>query len=177
MISVFNPYIIGGTLLAFVLGVGGAYVKGRIDGADLTSAEYAAAALEQSRRALAATVALNGALNVIDRETVREVERIRVVTRTIIQKVPVHVTPEIDRRYPVPFAFVRVWNASASGRPVSEIALPPGKSDSDPSPTPISAVAAAAAANNGEQLACIEQVKGLVSAWEAARITINKPAQ
>lgn len=172
MISLFNPYALLG--MAVVVGVVG--WKAYDLGGDRCEAAHAATALKQAAVALALTQAAQNAVNKTGSETVRRIEVVRTVTRTIIQKVPVYVTPAIDRRYPVPYAFLRVYNASANGRAVSDIPLPPGKSDGDPSPTPFSTVAAIAAENNGEHRACIEQVNGLQKAWQAL-VILHPPTQ
>ncbi len=65
----------------------------------------------------------------------------RIVYRTITERIPVYVTPEIDRDYPVPVGFVRLHDAAAAG---SAPALPDGSGEpaDAPSGIPLSAVAA-----------------------------------
>lgn len=61
---------------------------------------------QQAQKARAADVAVQASQ-----------ERIRVVTRTIREKVPVYVTPESDARCVVPAGAVRLLNAAAQGVP------------------------------------------------------------
>lgn len=64
----------------------------------------------------------------------------RIVYRTIIERIPVHVTPEIDRDYPVPVGFVRLHDAAARGS-APALSDGAGQPDDAPSGVPLSAVA------------------------------------
>lgn len=52
--------------------------------------------------------------------------QIRTVTQTIIKEVPIYVPAEADTRYALPVGLVRVHDAAATGRPLSE---PSGEPD------------------------------------------------
>lgn len=171
MISILNPYVIGGALLTVLLIGGGGYIKGRIDSTEICEGRHAAAALVQAAEAQRREQEAQRRVADAEARAAAATAQVRIETRTIIQKVPVHVTPEIDRRYPLPYGFVRVLDAAASRSPVSEIPLPAGKSDGDPAPVTASAAATVIAGNYGEYHACVEQVKGWRSAWEGVVIT------
>ena len=70
-------------------------------------------------------------------------------TKTIIQRIPIYVTPAIDRSYPLSVGFVRVSDASALGLDVSAVPLPAGKSDADASTVAPSYAAGVIAGNYG----------------------------
>lgn len=65
---------------------------------------------------------------------------VRIVYRTITERVPVHVTPEIDRDYPVPVGFVRLHDAAAAGS-TATLSDSAGQPADAPSGVPLSAVA------------------------------------
>lgn len=75
-------------------------------------------------------------------------------TDRIQKEIPQHVTPEIDRRYPVPLGFVRVFNDASHG----PIPGPAAGSDADPSGVPLSDVAGAHAADEGTLDVCRAQL-------------------
>jgi hypothetical protein len=76
-------------------------------------------------------------------------DRIRVVTQTLIQKVPVYVTAQADSQCVVPAGFVRLHDAAAAGRDVSAIPQGPGESADTPSGVKLSTVAWVVAGNYG----------------------------
>lgn len=71
-------------------------------------------------------------------------------TDRIQKEIPQHVTPAIDRAYPVPLGFVRVFNDASHGT----VPGPAAGSDADPSGVPLSDVAAAHAADEGTLDVC-----------------------
>lgn len=71
-------------------------------------------------------------------------------TNQLQQEVPEHVTPEIDRSYPVPLGFVRMRNAASHG----PVPGPAAGGDADPSGVPISDVARADVADEGTLDTC-----------------------
>lgn len=71
-------------------------------------------------------------------------------TDRIQQEVSQHVTPQIDREYPVPLGFVRVFNDASHG----PIPGPAAGGDADPSGVPISDVAHAHTADEGTLDVC-----------------------
>jgi hypothetical protein len=85
-------------------------------------------------------------------------EQIRVVTRTLIEKVPTYVSRKADLACVVPFGFVRVFDAAASG--VDPAALPgtAGEPDDAPSGVALSRIAALSAEHDGQYRAVTEQL-------------------
>ncbi len=71
-------------------------------------------------------------------------------TSRIQQEIPQHVTPQIDRSYPVPLGFVRVFNDASHGA----VPGPAAGGDADPSGVHFSDVAHAHAADEGTLDAC-----------------------
>ena len=88
-------------------------------------------------------------------------ERVRVVYRTITRKVPVHVTPDVDRRYPLPCGLVRVLDAAAAGVDPARVSCGPGVADDAPSDVTASEAAANIAGNYGDATANAEQLRAL----------------
>jgi hypothetical protein len=78
-------------------------------------------------------------------------------TRRRQQEVPRHVTPKMDRDYPVPCGFVRVFNTATHG-PVPDAAACP---DDSPSGVALSEVGQAETENDGQYDAVAEQLKAL----------------
>ncbi len=87
---------------------------------------------------------------------------VRYVTRTLIERVPIYVSPEVDRRYPLPVGLVRLHDAAARGE--ADLPGPAGEPDDAPSDTPASALASTLIGNYGDYYACREQVRGWI-AW------------
>lgn len=71
-----------------------------------------------------------------------------------VAEIPKHVTPEIDRTYPVPLGFVRVWNDATHG----PVPGPAAGSDADPSGVPLSDVARAHTEDQGTLDLCRKQI-------------------
>lgn len=88
-------------------------------------------------------------------------ERVRVETRTIIEKVPVYVTVEADRLWTVSAGFVRLHDAAASGS-ASALSDSAGESVDAPSGVAPSAVAETVAGNYGQ---CLEW-RATVIGWQ-----------
>lgn len=174
-LSIFNPWVIGGAALALMLVAGGAYFYGRGDGRDLCQAEHSLAALKQAEEAR--RIENDAAKRVRDAEAkaAKATAQIRIVTQTIIRKVPIHVTPEIDRRYPWPIGAQRVHDAAALGIAVSAVPLPAGKSDADPSDIKPSEALGVIASNYGSCRETREQLIGLQDAYTQALIILREP--
>jgi hypothetical protein len=66
----------------------------------------------------------------------------RTKTTTITKEIPVYVTVETDRNFPVPCGVYRVLNAANSGTDPATIDLPPGLSDDAACPIAASDIAA-----------------------------------
>lgn len=110
------------------------------DGAAEVHAARAAVTTVQRQAAASQTIA------VADQ---RAQDRIRTVTRTLIERVPAHVTPATDAGFPVPWGFVRLHDAAAAGDDLSAAAADPGRPDGAPSDVKASEAAAAVVANYG----------------------------
>lgn len=95
----------------------------------------------------------------------------RIIYRDIIREVPVYVSPETDRRYPLPVGFVRVLDAAAG-----QTTVPDGPRQSDDDPSAVTASVAAGVLTDwaGMYYACRAQVVGWndwygeqAKAWES----------
>jgi hypothetical protein len=86
------------------------------------------------------------------------------------QEIPSHVTPAIDRAYPVPLGFVRMWNDASHG----PIPGPSAGGDADPSGVPLSDVAHAHTADEGTLDVCRVQLAGWWSWYDQQAAAWNK---
>ena len=88
-------------------------------------------------------------------------ERVRLAdaeaTRKRQEEIPQHVTPEIDRNYPVPCGFVRVFNAATHG-PIPD---PAGCPDDAASDVALSAVGQVETENAGQYDQIADQLRAL----------------
>lgn len=105
---------------------------------------------EYDRRALAASEAARvkeGLQSGITYYTGMHFEEIKaglqVTYNNIRVEIPQYVTPKDDAACPINVGFVRVYNAAASGSPISEIPGPPGKRDGEASGVVLSTVSTA----------------------------------
>lgn len=135
------------------------------------AARKAVAMVEKRGRAITAAV---------DQQSAARKVEIRTITKTLIEKVPVYVTVEADRRVDVPVGFVRLHDQAASGLP----GLPdaPGLVVDAPSGVPLSAVAETVAGNYGvayewreEALACRVWVARQEALWRAKIQAPSRP--
>ena len=76
-------------------------------------------------------------------------DRVRTVTRTLIEKVPEYVSATTDARYPLPLGFVRLHDAAVAGVDLSAAAPDPDGTDDAPSGVAASAAAAVIVGNYG----------------------------
>lgn len=120
-----------------------------------------AARVEAARKAVVKTEAKADAItaDVGQKAEVKQAE-IRTVTRTIIEKVPVYVTPKADAQCVVTRGFVRLHDAAAAGR-LPEVANGPDDADS-PAGIPLSTAASTVAANYGQCL----QWRSIAEGWQ-----------
>jgi hypothetical protein len=116
---------------------------------------------EEAARKAVAKVEADGKAITADVEQQAEARKaeIRTITKTLIEKVPVYVTVEADRRVDVPVGFVRLHDQAASG--LSGLPDATGLVVDAPSGVPLSAVAGTVVGNYGvayqwreEALAC-----------------------
>ena len=76
--------------------------------------------------------------------------RIRTVTHSLVQEVPVAIPPSADRAFPLSVGFVRLHDAAARGLDLSDIAAPAGAPDDAAARVAPSDAAAVIAANYGD---------------------------
>jgi len=97
---------------------------------------------------VAKVVEKQGAINTVAAQKEQAAQdRIVLVTKTIVQKVPEYVTAEADARCVVPNGFVRIHDAAAAGVPPVPNAA--GKPDDAPSGVELSSIAETVAGNYG----------------------------
>ena len=109
----------------------------------------AAAALHATAKTVAIVQRQAAASQAVAVADQREQDRIRTVTRVLIEKVPAYVTPAADARYPLPLGFVRLHDAAASGDDLSAPAAGPAGPDGAASTVTASGAAAVIVANYG----------------------------
>lgn len=153
-------------LAAFALGFTGGYTyawsrqEATIQRMKAETAETQKRAVEAARAQERAAAKITGAVETTSAEVQ---ERVRVVYRTITRKVPVHVTPEIDRRYPLPCGFIRVLDAAAARVDPDRVSCGPGVPDDAPSDVTASEAGSNIAGNYGDATANAEQLRALQS--------------
>lgn len=101
-------------------------------------------------------------------------QRVEVQTRTLVQKVPIYVTPETDARCFVPVGLVRVWNAAATGSDPGAVPIPAGLADGDASGIACSELASDIATAFGDARQNTEQLKAL-QGWITDQIAAAPP--
>lgn len=97
-----------------------------------------------------------------------EHQKIITNTITIIKKVPVHVTPQIDAAFPVSCAFIRVRDAAALQADPDTLSLPAGLTDASSCPVATSALATADVEAIGAYYAVSSQLVALQD-WVSAQ--------
>lgn len=157
-----GPYIVGGVAGVLALAISAAAVQTwRIE--RLTAAP-AKAALKTAETVIARTADADAATQAAGEASERARAEIRYVTRTVVEKVPVYVTAETDRRYPLPWGFVRLHDAAALGLDPAAVPNPAGQPDDAASSVAASVAAAIVAGNYGQ---CREDQQRLsdLQAW------------
>ena len=134
--------------------------------ASQTQLATARADLRKANRAQAITASVSS--DVERRQVV-----VRYVTRTLIEKVPVYVSPEVDRRYPLPVGLVRLHDEAAAGH--SPVPGGAGELDDAPSDIAPSTLGRTVVANYGDYYACREQVRGWIDWYNLQRQNWNAP--
>jgi hypothetical protein len=79
----------------------------------------------------------------------RTQDRVRTVTRTLIERIPTYVSATTDAHYPLPWGFVRVHDAAAVGDDLSAAAPDAGRPDEAASDVAASEAARIVVANYG----------------------------
>lgn len=106
--------------------------------------------------------------------TTKEQVRIRTVTRTILERVPIYVTPDTDRRFPLPLGLVRVHDAAARGD-LTEVSGAPASDDGQASAITASAAGSTIAQNYGSCRADQSRLEALQDWVTQQRILFNGP--
>ena len=134
--------------LWLILGLAGA-IGGFAAGWRLHDWRDAAASLRQARQAEKTTVRQDAVAQAIAVRAQAAQDRIRTITRTLIEKVPVYVTRNADARFPLPWGFVRLHDAAVLGDDLPATSEGPGQPDDAPSGVAASGAAAVIVANYG----------------------------
>jgi hypothetical protein len=143
---------------------------------------YAAAEKRQEtvyRAALAKALALQKAIDkaAYDRgiAEAQAQQKIEYRTRTLIREVPKYVTREADAAAVIPWGFVRVFDAAASGSDPAAIAYGPAQSDDAASDVKLSEIAAMFAENAGACHANAEQLTQLQAVVRDFQARVSAP--
>jgi hypothetical protein len=171
MLTIFNPWLLVGIVLAVAV----AGWRGYEFGYDRSEAKHAVAALEQAK----VVQALERRIAAITAEASRAAEehqqQVQVVTRTIVRRIPVYVTPKIDRDFPLPWIFVRLHDASAQRVDLPAIPFATGQSDDAPSDITISRASTVIAENYGAADANAQQLADLQEWLRQQQAAWSKP--
>jgi hypothetical protein len=129
------------------------------------------AELTQKAVATANYVGVQGRINVqLGTLYIPKLDLARSETQRRQTEIPQHVTPEIDRSYPVPLGFVRVFNDASHG----PIPGPAAGSDADPSGVPLSDVAHAHTADEGTLDVCRTELNEWWAWYDQHSVAWNK---
>lgn len=144
--------------------------RNQIIRADLkaTHAQLATARADLRKANRAATITASVSSDVERRQV-----EVRYVTRTLIEKVPVYVTAEADRRYPLPVGLVRLHDEAAAGH--SPVPGGAGELDDAPSDIAPSTLGRTLVANYGDYYTCREQVRGWIDWYQQQKQVWNAP--
>ena len=122
-----------------------------------------AAAVAAAKAVYVGVIAKQATINrQVSAELAASLQRIRVVHDQQVTEITRHVTPAIDRSYPLPWALIRLHDAFALGFATPEaagISTPAGRSDADPSPFADSDLAHVLADNYASDRACRAELK------------------
>jgi hypothetical protein len=112
---------------------------------------------------VARVIEKQGAINTVAAQKEQAAQdRIVLVTKTIVEKVPTYVTPEADARCVIPVGFLRLHDAAAAGLPpVSEAT---GKPDDAPSGVELHTVTETVVGNYGVANSNAEKL-GALQEW------------
>lgn len=135
------------------------YAFGRLDGTRIEGARHADYVAKQATQAL---VIRRAQERIVVQTEIRYRDRIQVIREKgdrIVEQVPIYITAEIDRRFPLPAGFVRLHDAAAIGEPAGA----PGDPDGEASAVAPSDAATIIAKNYTDCRRYAEQVRG----WQA----------
>lgn len=146
------------------------YVLGRMDGARIEGAHH----LDYVARQAGETVRIARAQEkVVVRTEIKYRDRIKIVKEkgdVIVKEVPVYISTETDRRFPLPVGFVRVHDAATTG----ESPGAPRDSDGEASAVTASAAAKTIAVNYTEYRKLVEQVEGWQEYYRDLKAATNE---
>ncbi len=126
-------------------------------------AAQAKAEAAAARAARALTRAQDFVTHVQETAALKTQQQIRTVTRTVVKKVPIYVTPKTDAAFPLPNGFVRLHDAAALGVDPASLSGPAAGADAAASAVTASHAAAVIAENYGICRQAIDEV----SRWQA----------
>ncbi len=152
---------------ALAVMMAGMYLFGRGDGKAIKAAELAEYKLQLSEAAAKLQAAHAAVVTVTEIEYRDRIKVIKEKGATIVEQVPIYITADTDRGYPLPAGFVRVHNAAAAG----EVAGPAAESDSQAAAITASAAAATIAGNYAECRGLAEQVTGWQQFYHNLQVT------
>jgi hypothetical protein len=142
--------------------------------ATLKALQAAEAAAGKRARAVEATEAANNDA-AVKADTAAQT-RIVVQTRTLVKEIPTYVTPAIDARYPLPWSFVWVHDAAASGSTqLPPVGTPAARAGDAPSGVTPSAAGAVIAANYADCRADAQQLISIQALWARQVATTVQP--
>ena len=166
---------VAAVLITFGAGFGAAWkVKDGIEAREALASARAAVSETERQAAIAMAEAQAGtdAVNRIAAGAEQQQVKIRTQTQTLTREVTKYVPVEVDRGVVIPWGFVRVLDAAATGAAdPAAIPLGAGQSDAAASDVTLSEIAALSAANDGacranaEQLAALEQWASEAEHW------------
>lgn len=162
-------YVAAFALGAVVAGAGAAMGVWRIRDGMEASAERdrATAAAKAARAVVASTHKAAVVTEGVTQATEARREAVRTEYRTIIERIPVYVTPEADRAVSVPVGFVRLHDAAAGGS-AATLSDRAGEPADTPSGVALSAVAGTVVGNYAQCRDWREQLIGWQD-WYAAQ--------
>ena len=139
--------------------------------------QYAAGLMEAERKRAAVEEQARQDAIKAEAEIQKAMKSVRVRTQEVLREVPVYVSADVDRQYPVPVGLVRAYNAavaSAGGDP-----CPPG-SAAEPNSAPSDIALSAVASNHAENLGVCAEWRERALQWQrwydALRAGWNQPA-
>jgi hypothetical protein len=97
------------------------------------------------------------------------------ITRTLTKEIPVVITPQVDRNFPLPVGLVRLHDAAADGVDLSALPLPTGVTNDSPSPITASRFGSVIVTNYGECRADAERLTALQGWITAQQRAMNGP--
>ena len=152
---------------ALAVMMAGMYLFGRGDGKAMKAAELADYKLQLSEAAVKLQDAQSKVVTVVEIEYRDRIQIIKEKGKTIVEQVPIYITADTDRGYPLPAGFVRVHNAAAAG----EVAGPATESDRQAAAITVSAAAATIASNYTDCRGLAEQVIGWQAFYQKLQVT------